>query len=128
MSGKPEKRGEIYMEFSCYKDLKKRCTNQTEHKADNKIRIVVVLSKCSMAVGAGEVLRSVQDAVIKGNIKNVIVEITGCMGMCSQEPMIIVKDENRKQYVYNLVTYDKARVIAISHGLYNKAVSAWLLK
>ncbi|NLY43433.1 MAG: (2Fe-2S) ferredoxin domain-containing protein [Clostridiaceae bacterium] len=96
-------------------------------RKDETVRIKVVLSICSLSVGAGEILKAIQDTIRREHIKNVIVEITGCIGLCHAEPMIMVSTPGKPDAIYDLVTPDKARVITIAHGLYYKAVYPWMM-
>lgn len=109
-----------------YKDLRKKCVNKkTESKSCN-VRIIVQLSKCSVAVGADDVLKEIQQTIRDENLTDIIVEITGCMGLCHAEPIVIVQCNNYDEVVYSLVTPAKARVITIAHGIYGKKVEPWI--
>lgn len=110
-----------------YQELKNLCIKNLKKKQEGRIKISVVLAKCSVSVGAEEVLKSVRDTVEQENMENVIVEITGCMGLCSMEPIISV-NMGEEKFIYGLVTPEKARTIIISHGLYGKVVEHWVMK
>lgn len=114
------------MNFTSYENLRKYCAEQLVGKKKGKLRIVVVLSTCSMRAGADTVLYTVQETIRKENISNTIVEITGCMGMCSEEPIVLVYDPDENRYFYNFVNTEKARLITISHGLFHRAITSWL--
>ncbi len=55
--------------------------------------IVVPGGTCGNARGAGNILKAVNEAVEKEGLKDVKVRATGCIGYCSQEPMILILPE-----------------------------------
>lgn len=110
-----------------YEKIKELNRKRLVGKGGRKIRIAVVLSKCSMAVGANEVLKAIQKTIREEQIHNVIIEIVGCMGLCYAEPIVTVYSEAVGEVMYHLVTPEKARVITIAHGLYFKAVQPWVM-
>ncbi len=114
--------------ISDYSKLRERSISRLENKREGKIRIKVVLGICSMSVGANQVLKVVQDTIKEENIENVIVEITGCIGLCHAEPILIILDADGKETVYDLVTEEKAQIITLVHGRYGKPVLPWVIK
>ncbi|MCG8502927.1 MAG: (2Fe-2S) ferredoxin domain-containing protein [Firmicutes bacterium] len=111
-----------------YDKIKALNRKRLSGKQGCRVRITVVLSMCSIAVGANEVLKAVQNTIRREKIHSVIVEIAGCMGLCHAEPIITVYTEGMGEVMYHLVTPEKARVITIAHGLYFKQVSPWVMK
>ncbi|KAB3530701.1 (2Fe-2S) ferredoxin domain-containing protein [Alkaliphilus serpentinus] len=93
-----------------------------------RIRVLLGYSTCSVTVGANEVLKALQEAVAYGQLRNVIIETTGCVGLCSKEPLIDVIMPDDKKFTYELVTPKKAMAIVINHSLYEEDVEEWLIK
>lgn len=113
--------------ISSYSKIRENSVNKLNTKR-GKLRFIVVIAKCSVSVGANEVLKSVQDTVKELKIKNIIVEITGCMGLCHMEPILVVKDVDDSSVLYDFVTPEKAKTITLVHGLYGKPVYPWAIK
>ena len=115
-----------YME--AYDAFKEKAKEAIDHKRKGKIRAVLNYSMCSVGVGANEVLRAMQEVVAEGKYDNVIIETTGCMGICSKEPILDVFMPDGERYTYEFVTPKKARAIIVSHTMYNEQIDEWLLE
>ena len=112
-----------------YQNLRKSAEEAIKNKRENgKIRAVLGYSICSVSVGANEVLRAMQEVLVEADIDNVILETTGCIGLCSKEPLLDIYMPNGERYTYGLVTPQKARAIVIYHSLYGEPMEEWLLK
>lgn len=115
-----------YKEF--YDKLRKTAEEKIKNKRNGKIRAVIGYGKCSVSVGAKDVLKAVQEVVEEADIDNVIIETTGCIGLCSKEPLLDIYMPNGEKFTYEFVTAKKARAIIISHVMYGEAMTEWLLK
>ena len=112
-----------------YDELRKSAEESIKNKeTDGKIRAILGYSLCSVSVGANEVLRALQEVLVEAEIKNVIIETTGCIGLCSKEPLLDIYMPNGKRYTYEQVTAKKARAIILSHSLYHEDIEEWLIK
>jgi NADP-reducing hydrogenase subunit HndB len=94
----------------------------------DKIHVIVQLSKCSQAVGAREVLDTLKRVVSEEGMENVTVDITGCMGFCSREPIVTIKKDGKKPVVYCNVTPDRARVMLVEYVYRDTVIMPWILK
>lgn len=110
-----------------YELLRKSAEENLRNKKNTKLRLVLGYSICSISVGANEVLKELQQALIDLNLDDVLIETTGCIGLCYKEPLLDVYTENEK-YTYELVTPKKARAIITSHALYNESIDEYLIK
>ena len=54
---------------------------------DDTVRILVGMATCGIAAGARPVMQAFLEEVNKRNLKNVIVQQTGCIGVCRLEPI-----------------------------------------
>ncbi|WP_155848353.1 (2Fe-2S) ferredoxin domain-containing protein [Caldisalinibacter kiritimatiensis] len=112
-----------------YDKLRKTAEDELEKKRKKKkIRAVLGYSMCSVSVGANEVLSALEEVLVEAEIDNVIIETTGCTGLCSKEPLLDVYTPEGYRYTYELVTPKKARAILISHSFYDEEIEDWLLK
>lgn len=66
---------------------------EKERNAFKGKTIVVPGGTCGNARGAEKLLEAVKEAVSKAKLKNVKVRATGCIGYCSQEPMVLILPE-----------------------------------
>ncbi|WP_425448698.1 (2Fe-2S) ferredoxin domain-containing protein [Dethiothermospora halolimnae] len=115
-----------------YREIYDRLRDSAEDKIDKKrkgkIRAVLGYSKCSVSVGANEVLKAMQEVLVEGEIEDVIIETTGCIGLCSKEPLLEIYTKDGDRYTYELVTPKKARAIILSHSLYDEELEEYILK
>jgi len=111
-----------------FEELKGRYHKEIASGKAGKVRFSVVISICSISVGANEVLRAIQETIRSEGIQSIILEITGCAGLCHAEPMITVSTPGLPDVTYDLVTPAKAEVITITHGIYSQAVFPWVMK
>ena len=67
----------------------------------DSIRILVGMATCGIAAGARPVLQAFLEEVQKRNLKNVVVQQTGCIGVCRLEPIaeVFVPGEEKVTYV-----------------------------
>ncbi|HNZ83254.1 MAG TPA: (2Fe-2S) ferredoxin domain-containing protein, partial [Sedimentibacter sp.] len=54
------------------------------------VRVVVGMATCGISAGARPVLSTFVEEVAKRNLNNVSVVQTGCIGMCTYEPIVEV--------------------------------------
>ena len=82
---------------------------------DNEIRIVVGMATCGISAGAKPVLDSLVREVEAKNLRNVKVVKTGCIGMCTYEPIVEVYAPNKEKITYTKVDAEKAKKIVEEH-------------
>lgn len=95
---------------------------------DSDIRIVVGMATCGIAAGARPVLNRLIDEVAKRNLKNVKVTQTGCIGMCTYEPIVEVYMPGKEKVTYVKVTEEKAAKIINDHIVNGNIVTELLVQ
>lgn len=110
-----------------YQELRQRVEKRIE-ATDNKVRIVLQLSKCSMAVGAGDVLERIEQVSRRLGLDNLDTKIVGCTGLCSKEPIMTVKSPGKEEVVYSKVTPDRAELIILNHVLRGVVIKPWVIQ
>ncbi len=89
---------------------------------DKDIRVVVGMATCGIAAGARPVLATLVEEVGKRNLDNVQVVQTGCIGMCTLEPIVEVYTTDKEKVTYVHVDPDKAKRIVSEHLVNNNVV------
>lgn len=89
---------------------------------DKDIRVVVGMATCGISAGARPVLTTFVEEVAKRNLLNVQVVQTGCIGMCTYEPIVEVYTANKEKVTYIHVDSEKAKRIVSEHLVNNKIV------
>ena len=87
-------------ELKALRERMQKQMNVRESDADT-IRVLVGMATCGIAAGARPVMQAFLEEVNKRNLKNVIVQQTGCIGVCRLEPIaeIFVPGEEKVTYV-----------------------------
>lgn len=82
---------------------------------DKEYRIVVGMATCGIAAGARPVLAALVEGLAAKQIKNASVTQTGCIGMCTLEPIIEITNRNNEKTTYVKMTAEKAAEVLASH-------------
>jgi len=100
-------------------DLKKiqdkALENRNARETSGEVMVIISTGTCGIAVGARETLKTVSDYIEKNQVKDVSVVQTGCIGLCSQEPILQVVTGGSKKTSYGKVSPDIAMKIMKSH-------------
>ncbi len=79
--------------------IRKEIIRDIEERERKGIEIMVGMGTCGIAAGA----KSIRNAIL-GELKRKEVEVTvkstGCIGRCSEEPIITIKKNNYKKIKY----------------------------
>lgn len=98
------------------KKLRDESINNMEMRNTGKeIRVVVGMATCGIAAGARPVLNSFVEEIAKRNLKNIEVVQTGCIGMCTYEPIVEVFSPDKEKVTYVHVDAEKAKKIVAQH-------------
>ena len=76
----------------------------------DRVKIMVGMATCGRAAGAEEVLEAVREEVEGKHLPYVVAE-TGCIGWCSQEPLLVVWAPGRGRVTYGRVKPKQVRDI-----------------
>ena len=85
-----------------------------------RVKITVHMGTCGIASGARDVLKSAMDEIGDSGAEDIIVTTSGCMGICSREPLVTVEVLEEKPVVYEYVDTNKMRQIFKQHVLGGK--------
>lgn len=92
-----------------------------------RAKIIVHMGTCGIAAGARPVMNAIMEEIESKNVKDVIVTISSCAGLCSREPMITVELENEPPVKYVDLTPEKAKRIFAEHVPGGKIVAEYAL-
>ena len=88
---------------------------------DQKYRVVVGMATCGIAAGARPVLNTIVEEVAKAKLP---VQ-TGCIGMCTLEPIVEVFDKDDHKTTYVLVDAKKASEIVTRHLINDEVIDEY---
>ena len=103
----------------------KRTIHLREGRA--KARIIVHMGTCGIAAGARPVMSALINEVEKRDLKDIIVTISSCAGLCSREPMITVELQDEPPVKYVDLDPEKAKKIFNDHVIGGKIVTEFAL-
>ncbi|UCF50103.1 MAG: NADH-quinone oxidoreductase subunit NuoF [Thermoplasmatales archaeon] len=66
---------------------------KTNRKKYNGKTIVIPEGTCGRACGSQDILKAVKDALKEENLEGINVRTSGCIGYCSQEPILLILPE-----------------------------------
>jgi len=84
-------------------------------------RVIVGMGTCGIAAGAREVMAAILEEINKRNL-DVIVDKTGCIGMCEQEPLVDVQKPGEPRITYGKVKPADAARIIVGHVMHGNIV------
>ncbi|HOJ13932.1 MAG TPA: (2Fe-2S) ferredoxin domain-containing protein, partial [Deltaproteobacteria bacterium] len=100
------------------KKIKERVEREDQFRAGSKrVKITVHMGTCGIASGAKEILDTFMNEISESNATEVMVTTSGCIGICSREPLATVEEQGKDPIVYEYLTPDKARQIFKQHIL-----------
>ena len=92
-----------------------------------RARIIVHMGTCGIAAGARPVMSALIEEVEKRDLKDVIVTISSCAGLCSREPMITIELQDEPPVKYVDLNPEKAKKIFDKHVIGGEIVTEFAL-
>jgi NADP-reducing hydrogenase subunit HndB len=100
-------------------DLKRIRENALENRnakeTSGAVQVIIGMGTCGIAVGARETMKAVIEYIEKNQVADVSVSQTGCIGHCTQEPILQVVIGKSEKISYGKVTPKIAKKIIKSH-------------
>ncbi|MDE6953409.1 MAG: (2Fe-2S) ferredoxin domain-containing protein [Erysipelotrichales bacterium] len=84
-------------------------------------RVVIGMATCGIAAGARPVLNTIVEEVAKAGLSVTVMQ-TGCIGMCTLEPIVEVFDKNNNKTTYVLIDSKKAKEIVLRHLIHGEII------
>lgn len=97
-----------------------------EYSDIKKDRIIIGMGTCGIAAGAEEILTAVKKEIKKLGLNNLEISITGCLGICAEEPIMEIRTDN-KRFIYGNLNPEKARAVLKSHLVEGNIINRWLI-
>ncbi|MDO4563876.1 MAG: (2Fe-2S) ferredoxin domain-containing protein [Clostridia bacterium] len=109
--------------------IKNKVMNEVNLRTEREdgTRIVVGMATCGIAAGARPVMAAFVEEVAKRQLNNVIVQQTGCIGICRLEPIVEVYAPGKEKVTYVKMTPDKAARIVAEHIVNGQVVNEFTI-
>jgi NADP-reducing hydrogenase subunit HndB len=80
-----------------------------------RVKVTVHMGTCGIASGAKEVMDTLLQEIEAASANDVIVTTSGCMGLCSREPLVTVEMINQDPIKYEYMNPNKMRQVFKRH-------------
>jgi NADP-reducing hydrogenase subunit HndB len=92
-----------------------------------RAKVIVHMGTCGIAAGARTVMKALMDEIEGREVKDVLLTISSCAGLCSREPMVTVELTGEPAVKYVDLTPEKAKRVFEEHVLGGKIVTEYAL-
>ncbi|MCE5210135.1 MAG: (2Fe-2S) ferredoxin domain-containing protein [Deltaproteobacteria bacterium] len=94
---------------------------------DRRVKITVHMGTCGIASGAKEVMDTLLQEIETAGVSDVVVTTSGCMGLCSREPLVTVEVLNQEPIKYEYMNPNKMRQVFKKHVLEGEIQTPFVL-
>ena len=94
---------------------------------ERRVKVTVHMGTCGIASGAREVLDSLMQEIEASKVHDVVVTTSGCMGLCSREPLVTVEIVNQEPIKYEYMNPNKMRQVFKKHVLEGEVQTPFVL-
>jgi len=100
------------------KKIKERVHAETALRDGHlRVKVTVHMGTCGIASGAKEVMDALLREIEEAGVTDVAVTTSGCMGLCSREPLVTVEILNQDPIKYEYMNSNKMRQVFKRHIL-----------
>ena len=96
-------------------------------EGSGRAKVIIHMGTCGIAAGARPVMNVVMEEIEARDVKDVILTISSCAGLCSREPMMTVELQDEPPVKYVDLTPEKAKRIFVEHVIGGKIVTEYAL-
>ncbi len=101
--------------------------NRELSKKGKRIRITVHMGTCGIASGAQKIMDALTKEIEKRKQKNIAIITSGCMGLCSREPLVTVEIFEQEPIIYQYMDKEKMLEVFKKHILEGKVLADYAL-
>lgn len=110
------------------KKIKERVHAETALRdGERRAKITVHMGTCGIASGARDVMEALMKAIEEAGVTDVIVTTSGCMGLCSREPLVTVERIGEEPIKYEYMNANKMRQVFKKHVLEGEIQTPFVL-
>ncbi len=80
-----------------------------------RVKVTVHMGTCGIASGAREVLDALMNVIAEDGVSDITVTTSGCMGLCSREPLVTVEVIGKEPIKYEYMNPNKMRQVFKRH-------------
>lgn len=92
-----------------------------------RAKVTVHMGTCGIASGARDVMETLMREIEEAGVTDVMVTTSGCMGLCSREPLVTVEILGQEPIKYEYVNANKMRQVFKRHVLQGEVQTPFVL-
>ncbi len=108
------------------KNLRAQLKQDIKARTETSTTITIGMGTCGIAAGAREVMQAFLDELGQRKIDAHVVT-TGCIGMCSKEPLVDIQQGDGPRITYGNVNRSMVPQIIEEHLVQGKVVDRWVV-
>lgn len=108
------------------RQLRAQLQQEIKTRTETNTTIIVGMGTCGIAAGAREVMQAFLNELASRHI-DAHVMTTGCIGMCSKEPLVDIQQGDGPRITYGNVRPDMVPRIIEEHIIQGNVVAAWVV-
>ncbi|MBP9020974.1 MAG: (2Fe-2S) ferredoxin domain-containing protein [Syntrophobacterales bacterium] len=110
------------------KKIKEKVLAETSlREGHRRVKVTVHMGTCGIASGAREVLDALMKEIEETGATDVAVTTSGCMGLCSREPLVTVEILDQEPIKYQYMNPNKMRQVFRRHILQGEIQTPFVL-
>lgn len=92
-----------------------------------RAKVTVHMGTCGIASGARDVMDALMREIEEAGVTDVMVTTSGCMGLCSREPLVTVEIIGQEPIKYEYMNANKMRQVFKRHVLQGEVQTPFVL-
>lgn len=110
------------------KKIKEKVLAETAlREGHQRVKVTVHMGTCGIASGAKEVMDSLMSEIEASGKSDIAVTTSGCMGLCSREPLVTVEILGQEPIKYEYMNANKMRQVFKRHILEGEIQAPFVL-
>lgn len=110
------------------KKIKERVQAETAlREGVKRVKVTVHMGTCGIASGAKTVMDTLMREIEEAGITDIAVTTSGCMGLCSREPLVTVEILGQEPIKYEYMNANKMRQVFKRHILEGEIQTPFVL-
>lgn len=110
------------------KKIKEKVQAETGLRSGTRrVLVTVHMGTCGIASGAREVLDALMGEISESGVADVAVTTSGCMGLCSREPLVTVEVLDQEPIKYEYMDANKMRQVFKRHVMQGEIQTPFVL-
>ena len=110
------------------KKIKEKVLAETAlREGHQRVKVTVHMGTCGIASGAKEVMDSLMSEIEASGTSDIAVTTSGCMGLCSREPLVTVEIIGQEPIKYEYMNANKMRQVFKRHILEGEIQAPFVL-